>query len=62
MNAEENGFISRHEIKTKFNELLFHGGIRANALRLKGMVERSVNEGGSSLKNLTSFVEQLKST
>ena len=42
LNAGENGIISRHEIKMKIEELLPHGGIRENALRLKGMAEMSV--------------------
>ncbi|KAL5544586.1 hypothetical protein UlMin_008370 [Ulmus minor] len=62
LDVEQNGIISRNEIKRKIGELLSHTRIRENTLKLKEMAEKSVNEGGSSFKNLASFVEQIKST
>ena len=60
MNPDENGFISRHEIKKKIEKLVSDDGIKANAEKLKEMARKSVIEGGSSYKNFQTFVEALK--
>ena len=57
LNPDENGFISRHEIKKKFEELVSDEGIKANAEKLKEMARKSVSEGGSSYKNFKTFIE-----
>lgn len=61
LNADENGFISRHEIKKKKIEMLVSDdGIKANAEKLKEMARKSVSEGGSSYKNFKTFIEAMK--
>lgn len=56
LEMDENiGIVTRFEIKEK---LVLNVGINENALKLKEMAEKSVSEGGSSLKNLKSFVEE----
>jgi UDP:flavonoid glycosyltransferase YjiC (YdhE family) len=60
LNPDENGLITRHEIKTKLETLLSDDGIKSNALELKEMAKKSVTEGGSSFKNFESFIEQIK--
>ncbi|RVW85596.1 UDP-glycosyltransferase 83A1 [Vitis vinifera] len=60
LNPDENGFISRHEIKKKIEMLVSDDGIKANAEKLKEMARKSVIEGGSSYKNFQTFVEALK--
>ncbi|XP_030936332.1 UDP-glycosyltransferase 83A1-like [Quercus lobata] len=60
LTPDENGLITRHEIKTKIETLLSDDGIKRNSLELKKMAKTSVTEGGSSSKNFESFIEQLK--
>ncbi|KAG8652406.1 hypothetical protein MANES_06G086400v8 [Manihot esculenta] len=57
---DENGIVTRHEIKTKLEKLLSDKDIEANSLKLKEMAGKSTSEGGSSFNNLTSFIEQMK--
>ncbi|CAK7327088.1 unnamed protein product [Dovyalis caffra] len=58
INPDENGLISRYEIKRKADELLCDEGIKANALKLKELAQNNASEGGSS-KNFRDFVAQL---
>ena len=60
LTPNENGLITRHEIKTKIETLLSDDGIKINALKLKEMAKKSVTDGGSSFKNFNSFIEQIK--
>ncbi|GAV57503.1 UDPGT domain-containing protein, partial [Cephalotus follicularis] len=60
LKPNEDGIVSRHEIKEKMDELLSNEGIRANALKLKQLAQKSVSQGGSSSKNLEDFVQQIK--
>ncbi|KAF8389721.1 hypothetical protein HHK36_024240 [Tetracentron sinense] len=60
LNPDEDGIISRHEIQSKVEKLLFDEGIRANSLRLKETARKCVSEGGSSWKNFEGFIEQIK--
>nr|POE91191.1 udp-glycosyltransferase 83a1 [Quercus suber] len=60
LTPDENGLITRHEIKTKIETLLSDDSIKRNSLELKKMAKMSVTEGGSSSKNFESFIEQLK--
>ena len=60
LTPDENGLITRHEIKTKIETLLSDNGIKSNALNFKEMAKKSVVEGGSSFKNFESFIEQIK--
>ncbi|EEF47788.1 UDP-glycosyltransferase 83A1 isoform X3 [Ricinus communis] len=57
---DENGTVTRHEIKSKIEKLLSDKNIKANSLKLKEMARKSINEGGSSFKNFISFAEQMK--
>ncbi|XP_050223448.1 UDP-glycosyltransferase 83A1-like [Mercurialis annua] len=60
LNSDENGIVTRYEVKKKVDELVSDKGINANALKLKELADESIGEGGSSFKNLEKFVEQLK--
>lgn len=51
LDPDENGVVSGHEIKTKFDKLLSEDDIKTNALKLKEIVGGSVSEDGSSSKN-----------
>ncbi|KAL5749115.1 hypothetical protein ACOSP7_023718 [Xanthoceras sorbifolium] len=60
LSKDENGIITRHEIKKKVEELLSSDGIRKNALNMKALAQESVSPGGSSSKSLEYFVNQIK--
>ncbi|KAF8378814.1 hypothetical protein HHK36_030163 [Tetracentron sinense] len=60
LNSDDNGIISREEIKKKVEEVLGDENIRARTLALKELAKKSVSEGGSSMKNLNDFVEAMK--
>ncbi|WCJ35866.1 hypothetical protein M5689_017094 [Euphorbia peplus] len=57
---EENGIVTRDEIKYKIEKLVCDEDIKANCLKFKEMAEENVKEGGTSLKNFKSFIEQIK--
>ena len=54
LNPDENGFVSRHEIKKKDD------GIKENAEKLTETARKSVSEGGSSYNNFKTFIEAIK--
>lgn len=56
---DENGIVTRHEIKTQIVKLLRDEEIKANSLKLKEMARETI-KGGSSYKNFMNFVEQIK--
>ncbi|XP_050222775.1 UDP-glycosyltransferase 83A1-like [Mercurialis annua] len=60
VNPDEKGIVTRHEIKSKIEKLICDEDIKINSLKLKEMAKISVGEGGTSYKNLLSFVEQIK--
>ncbi|KAL3726654.1 hypothetical protein ACJRO7_031547 [Eucalyptus globulus] len=60
VDADENGVITRHEVRTKILAVLGSDEIKANCQRMKEMARKSVSEGGSSLKNLESLIELIK--
>lgn len=60
VDSDENGLITRHEVREKVSAILGSDEIRANCLRVKEMARKSISEGGSSLKNLQSFIELVK--
>lgn len=60
LDPDENGLVSRHQIKTKLENLLSDDGIKANAIGLKEMARRSVAQGGSSSNNFKAFIEALQ--
>ncbi|KAJ6312951.1 hypothetical protein OIU77_014470 [Salix suchowensis] len=59
INPDENGMVTRHEIKRKVDELLSDEGIKANALQLKELAQNHAHEEGGSSKNFRDFVAQL---
>ncbi|XWS60461.1 hypothetical protein CRYUN_Cryun07bG0038300 [Craigia yunnanensis] len=61
LDQDENGLIARYEISTKIKALLSSDDIKENAMHLKELARKSVNEGGSSFKNFESFIKQIKS-
>ncbi|KAF5740387.1 hypothetical protein HS088_TW11G00456 [Tripterygium wilfordii] len=59
LDYDDNGIITRHEIKKKLDELIGSDDIRTNALKLKEQAQNNLVEGGSSWKNLEQFVTQI---
>ncbi|KDP31328.1 hypothetical protein JCGZ_11704 [Jatropha curcas] len=59
LNPNENGIVTRHQLKTKVDQLLANNGIRSNVLKLKKLAQKSIGINGSSYQNLAKFVEQL---
>ncbi|KAH6825001.1 hypothetical protein C2S53_000653 [Perilla frutescens var. hirtella] len=60
IDPDENGIRSSHEIKKKVDLLFCDDKFRKNAKRFKEMTAKSVNEGGSSHKNLNKFIDHLR--
>ena len=60
LNPDENGFVSRHEIKKKIENLVSDDGIKENAEKLKETARKIVSEGGSSYNNFKTFIEAIK--
>ncbi|KAL3726646.1 hypothetical protein ACJRO7_031541 [Eucalyptus globulus] len=60
VDGDENGVITRHEVRTKILAVLGSDEIKTNCQRMKEMARKSVSEGGSSLKNLESFIDLIK--
>ncbi|XVF50008.1 hypothetical protein PTKIN_Ptkin04bG0061000 [Pterospermum kingtungense] len=58
--GDENGIVTRHEISTKIKILISSDGIKANALHLKEVARKSIDENGSSFNNFKSFIERVK--
>nr|UXB92759.1 glycosyltransferase [Helleborus thibetanus] len=56
---DENGIITRSEIKTKVQELLGDEGKRSRVNELKHIAKRSVDEGGSSSKHFQDFINMI---
>ncbi|KAI3849910.1 hypothetical protein MKW98_026824 [Papaver atlanticum] len=61
LNKNEGGIISKEEFINRVKALLADEMIRARALELKDISKKSVSEGGSSMTNLTNFIESVKS-
>ncbi|KHN48820.1 UDP-glycosyltransferase 83A1 [Glycine soja] len=61
LNSDENGLVSRWEIKKKLDQLLSNEQIRARCLELKETGMNNIEEGGGSSKNISRFVNWLKS-
>ncbi|XP_061366525.1 UDP-glycosyltransferase 83A1-like [Gastrolobium bilobum] len=58
--SDENGLVSRSEIKTKVDKLLSDENIRSRSLMLKDKVTCNIAEGSRSLENFSKFVKWLK--
>ncbi|KAI9078915.1 hypothetical protein K1719_039064 [Acacia pycnantha] len=56
---DDEGLVSRHEIKRKVDMLLGDEGIRERFLKLKKIIMNNVSEGGS-FENFTKFVKWIK--
>ncbi|CAN1795782.1 UDP-glycosyltransferase 83A1 [Linum perenne] len=55
----ETGLVTSSEIASKVEQLLNDDTIKGNAIRLRKIAIESVNEGGSSHHNFTSFIDNL---
>ncbi|KAL5723110.1 hypothetical protein ACHQM5_006547 [Ranunculus cassubicifolius] len=60
LKLDEDGIISRDELKKKVNRLLLDKVIKGNAVRLKELSVKSGGKGGSSFKNLELFIKELR--
>ncbi|KAJ3702797.1 hypothetical protein LUZ61_006502 [Rhynchospora tenuis] len=58
----ENGVVTREEIRSKLVELLQSEEIKERAERMKELAQRSISPRGSSFQNLHNLVEALKKT
>ncbi|KAF9624162.1 hypothetical protein IFM89_008100 [Coptis chinensis] len=58
--SDENGLISREEIKAKVVGLLGNEEIKGNALNLKEIALKNVSDGGASSRNFEDFVQWIK--
>lgn len=61
LNPDEDGLISRKEIKSKVEQLLGDEEFKKNSVKLKEQAIKSTSKDGSCTKNLQLFVEALKS-
>ncbi|KAK9116498.1 hypothetical protein Sjap_015445 [Stephania japonica] len=59
LKPNENGVVSRDELKTKVDMLLGNEEIKLNTKKLKELATRSVSHGGASLKNLDDFSQKI---
>ncbi|TKY65103.1 UDP-glycosyltransferase 83A1 [Spatholobus suberectus] len=60
LDKDENGIISRGEIRTKVDQLLGDEDIKAGSLKLKETTINNMGEGGRSSKNLNFFIDWAK--
>ncbi|PIA63035.1 hypothetical protein AQUCO_00200811v1 [Aquilegia coerulea] len=59
-NPDENGLISKEEIKTKVISLLGDEEIKERSLNMKEIAKKNVSNGGASFKNFEDFVQGIK--
>nr|XP_017217428.1 PREDICTED: UDP-glycosyltransferase 83A1-like [Daucus carota subsp. sativus] len=59
LDYDEDGIISRHEIKTKIHNLVTNDGMKMNARKLMEDAKKSVSHGGGSYENFKSLVKYL---
>ncbi|KAM7269193.1 hypothetical protein ACFE04_024690 [Oxalis oulophora] len=60
LEPNEDGIVTRHEIKRKIENFYSNDVIRDNVMKLKELAQRSIGEGGSSVRNLEEFVKLIK--
>lgn len=60
MMPDENGLITKEEIRGKVEELVGDEGMKKRALALKEMAMKSVDKGGSSFENFITFIKVMK--
>ncbi|WOL17665.1 UDP-glycosyltransferase 83A1-like [Canna indica] len=58
--ADGSGIVKQQHIKSKVEELLGNGGMRARVSVLKEKAHGNISKGGSSLENLNAFVHAMK--
>lgn len=59
-NKDEDGIITKEEIKSKVEQILSDKAFKTKALDIKEKVTSSVKEGGNSHKNLSNFIDWVK--
>ncbi|WCJ35859.1 UDP-Glycosyltransferase superfamily protein [Euphorbia peplus] len=57
---DDNGIVTRDQIKSKIEKLVSDEDIKAKALKLKDLAVKSVSEGGVSFKNFMTFIQKIK--
>ncbi|XP_028769695.1 UDP-glycosyltransferase 83A1-like [Neltuma alba] len=57
---DDQGLISRHEIKRKVDMLLEDESLRERSMKLKKIISNNLTDGGISFENLAKFVEWVK--
>ncbi|XP_028765363.1 UDP-glycosyltransferase 83A1-like [Neltuma alba] len=57
---DDQGLISRHEIKRKVDMLLEDESIKGRSMKLKKIISNNLTEGGVSFQNFLKFVECVK--
>ncbi|KAH7682376.1 UDP-glucuronosyl/UDP-glucosyltransferase protein [Dioscorea alata] len=60
MMPNENGLITKEEIRGKVEELVGDEGMKKRALALKEMALKSLDKGGSSFENFITFINAMK--
>ncbi|KAH7655712.1 UDP-glucuronosyl/UDP-glucosyltransferase protein [Dioscorea alata] len=60
MVRDENGLITKEEIRDKVEELVGDEGMKKRALALKEMAVKSVDNGGSSFENFNTYINAMK--
>ncbi|KAL5582180.1 hypothetical protein UlMin_014622 [Ulmus minor] len=58
--SNENGIVSREELKKKVDQLLGDGDTRRRCLEMKEMVKTNIAEDGQSSRNFEDFIKWLK--
>ncbi|QCE12641.1 UDP-glycosyltransferase 83A1-like [Vigna unguiculata] len=57
LDKDENGLISKEEIKNKVEQLLGDQNMKARCLRMKELTMNNISKGGQSSKNLEKFIK-----
>lgn len=60
LNRDENGIVTKEELKNKVEEVLHDKTLKERALVLMERVVMSVQKGGGSYKNMTDFIEWME--
>ena len=60
-NRDENGIITREEIKNKVEQVFCDENLKIRAFELKELAMKNVGESGNSSKNLKNFTDWLRS-
>ncbi|KAF6171372.1 hypothetical protein GIB67_009513, partial [Kingdonia uniflora] len=60
LDRDENGIISKDEIKRKIEDVVSDNGVRLRVLEIKETAKKNVGAGGTSTKNLENFIQAIK--